>query len=283
MNTLIELEGVYFKYAGSKEYSLKNINFKADKGEYILITGPSGCGKSTLTRVLNGLIPNFYNGELKGKIKVVGLDVKKTPAYKMAKYVGTVFQDPENQLFLSTVEREIAFGLENLGFKREVIRERVREALEMFKLNELKNKAPYELSGGQQQKVAIASIIALRPKILILDEPTANLDPLSAEEVLQLIDKLVKSLGILAIVIEHRLEIALKYATRMIIMDKGKIIADGDPRKVIISKEANIVGIPKVVEIYKRLVSEKVSLNTIPLSPEELAKLFVKVIKKDGE
>ncbi len=282
MEPLIVLKDVYFRYTGSDEYSLKNINFEAKSGEYILITGPSGCGKSTLTRVLNGLIPNFYNGELKGEIKVVGLDTRRTPAYIMAKHIGTVFQDPENQLFLSSVEREIAFSLENLGFEKEIIKRRVEDVIEMFGLKDLRDKAPYELSGGQQQKVAIASVIAVRPKILILDEPTANLDPMSAVEVLRLIKELVTNMDILAIVIEHRLEIALKYATRMIIMNKGEIIADGDPKKIVLSDEANIIGIPKVVEICKRLISENIYLKDVPLSPKELAKYLAKVISENG-
>ncbi|OYT32284.1 MAG: energy-coupling factor ABC transporter ATP-binding protein [Thermofilum sp. ex4484_79] len=283
MENIVELENVYFRYSGSDEYALENITFKARKGEYILITGPSGCGKSTLTRVLNGLIPNFYEGELKGKIKVAGLDVRETPAYIMAKHVGTVFQDPENQLFLSTVEREIAFGLENLGFPRGEMRKKVENILKMFGLQELRNRAPFELSGGQQQKVAIASIIALQPEILILDEPTANLDPLSAEEVLSLVDKLVKELSMLAIVIEHRLEIALKYSTRMIIMDKGKIIADGNPREVILKDEAKKVGIPKVVEVYRRLSLEGVRLRSVPLSPSEFVTFFLEEVMSNGK
>ncbi|RLF08331.1 MAG: ABC transporter ATP-binding protein [Thermoprotei archaeon] len=283
MENIVELENVYFRYSGSDEYALENITFKARRGEYILITGPSGCGKSTLTRVLNGLIPNFYEGELKGKIKVAGLDVRETPAYIMAKHVGTVFQDPENQLFLSTVEREIAFGLENLGFPRGEMRKKVENILKMFGLQELRNRAPFELSGGQQQKVAIASIIALQPEILILDEPTANLDPLSAEEVLSLVDKLVKELSMLAIVIEHRLEIALKYSTRMIIMDKGKIIADGNPREVILKDEAKRVGIPKVVEVYRRLSLEGVRLRSVPLSPSEFVTFFLEEVMSNGK
>ncbi|MEM5825286.1 MAG: ABC transporter ATP-binding protein, partial [Thermofilaceae archaeon] len=184
---VIELNDVYFRYQGSDEYALRGVTLSADRGEFIVLVGPSGCGKSTLLRVLNGLIPHFYEGEFRGEARVAGLDVKRTPTHILARHVGMVFQDPENQLFLSSVEREIAFGLENMGLPRSEIKRRVEEALRLFGLEELRDKAPYELSGGQQQKVAIASVMVLEPEVLAMDEPTANLDPLSALEILSLV------------------------------------------------------------------------------------------------
>ncbi|MEM2795208.1 MAG: ABC transporter ATP-binding protein, partial [Thermofilaceae archaeon] len=222
--SLIELKDIHFRYAGSDEYSLKGISFSASRGEYVLLVGPSGCGKSTLLRLLNGLIPHFYEGDLEGQAVVAGLDVRNTPTHILAKHVGMVFQDPENQLFLSSVEREIAFGLENMGLPRAEIKNRVEETLRIFGLKELRYKAPYELSGGQQQKVAIASVMAMEPEILVLDEPTANLDPLSALEVLSLVNVLVKDEGILTIMVEHRLELALGFTSRLVVMNNGQLV-----------------------------------------------------------
>ncbi len=185
-----------------------------------------------------------------------------------------VFQDPENQLFLSSVERELAFGLENLGLSRREIKRRVEEALELFGLKDIRHKAPYELSGGQQQKVAIASVMIMEPEVLVLDEPTANLDPLTALEVLSLIAKIVKEQEVLAILVEHRLELALSFASRLVVMKDGRIILDGDPREGVI-RAWNIIGYPPVVAAYRLLKLRDVVNGKVPLTPEELAEKVV--------
>jgi len=267
---LVDLRHVRFRYTGSDSYALNDVSLSAERGEFILLVGPSGCGKSTLLRVLNGLVPHFYEGEFEGEAKVAGLDVRSTPTHVLARHVGMVFQDPENQLFLSSVEREIAFGLENLGLPRSEVKRRVREVLREFNLESIKEKAPYELSGGQQQKVAIASVMALEPEILALDEPTANLDPLSALEVLTLVNRLVKEKGVLAFVVEHRLEIALRFATRMIVMLKGCVAADGGPREVLL-KAGKVVGYPPVMLAHVLLKRKGLVGDGVPLTCEELA------------
>ena len=268
--TLVELRHVRFRYASSDSYALNDVSLSAERGEFILLVGPSGCGKSTLLRVLNGLVPHFYEGEFEGEAKVAGLNVRSTPTHVLARHVGMVFQDPENQLFLSSVEREIAFGLENLGLSRLEVRRRVREVLKEFNLESIKEKAPYELSGGQQQKVAIASVMALEPEILALDEPTANLDPLSALEVLTLVNRLVREKGVLAFVVEHRLELALRFATRMIVMLNGRVAADGGPREVLL-KAGKVVGYPPVMLAHVLLKRKGLVGDGVPLTCEELA------------
>jgi len=272
---LVELRGVSFRYAGGDDYAIREVDFSAGSGEYVLLVGPSGCGKSTLLRVLNGLIPHFYEGEFSGEAYVAGLDVRETPTHVLARHVGMVFQDPENQLFLSSVEREIAFGLENLGLPRAEIRRRVEEVLRLFGLEELRHRAPYELSGGQQQKVAIASVMALEPEVLVLDEPTANLDPLSALEVLSLVAELAREKGVLVILVEHRLELALRFATRLVAMEKGRIVADGEPREVL-EQVSRLVGCPPVVITYKLLKSRGLALEGPPLTPEEFVDSLVR-------
>lgn len=280
---LVRITNLYFRYKGSDNYALKGVNFVADRGEYVLLTGPSGCGKSTLARVIIGLIPHFYPGEIKGEVVVAGYNVLETPTHVLAKHVGMVFQNPENQLFLSSVEREIAFSLECHGLGPEEIKERVEEIIRTFGLEEIRDRPPYELSGGQQQKVAIASVLAVKPSILILDEPTANLDPLSASEILSFVAELVRKYNILAIVIEHRLELALKFATRLVVMYEGTILADGEPREVVLREDVHpIVGVPPVVEVYELLLREGLSLRVPPLTPEELAVEVAKVAASSG-
>jgi len=274
---LVELIDVHFRYAGSEEYALRGVSLEAEEGEFVLLVGPSGCGKSTLLRVLNGLIPHFYEGDFRGVARVAGLDVPKTPPHVLARHVGMVFQDPENQLFLSSVEREIAFGLENMGLPRSEIRRRVREVLELFGLEELKDRAPYELSGGQQQKVAIASVMALEPRVLAMDEPTANLDPISALEILSLVSRLTRERGVLAIVVEHRLELALRFATRMVVMDGGRIVASGDPRRVVL-EASRLVGFPPVVVAHQLLRNRGLIGGAPPLTPEALSEEILGVI-----
>jgi len=275
---LVSLRNVSFRYAGDEAYAIQNVSLEADRGELILLTGPSGCGKSTLLRVINGLIPHFYEGEFSGEALVHGLSVSETPPYKLARYVGTVFQDPENQLFLSSVEREIAFGLENLGFSRREIRERVEETLRRFGLEAIRDRAPFELSGGQQQKVAIATVMAMEPSVLLMDEPTANLDPLSAFEILAMVAKLVREKSILAIVVEHRLEIALYFASRMTVMKEGRILVDDRPEKAL-SRAGDITGLPPVYSLYQILREQGLSLSKPPLTPEEFAEEYVRVVQ----
>ena len=270
---LITINDVTFYYAGSKNPALKNINLNIYRGDFLLITGPSGCGKSTLCRLLNGLIPHFFSGKLEGEVCVLGYDVKKTPTHILAKHVGMVFQNPENQLFLSSVEKEIVFGLENLGLPREEIRKRLEETIDLLGLNNIRDKPPYELSGGQQQKVAIAAVIAMGPEIMVLDEPTAHLDPLSSKEVLNMIFKLNRKLGITIVLVEHRLDMIASWVSKMIVMNKGRIVLEGAPREIFNNNYLEELGVntPKIVKVYSGLKRRGILLNRVPLTPQELA------------
>ena len=187
---MIKIEGLTFSYSGTARPSLKGINLEVNGGEFVLVTGPSGGGKSSLCRCLNGLIPHFYGGEIAGRVSVAGMDTLKHSTKELAARVGMVFQDPENQLVSMDVEREIAFGLENLAFPRDLIARRIEESLDTLGIAGLRYRQLHELSGGEKQKVAIASVLALHPDILILDEPTSELDPKGAEEVLSVVTRL---------------------------------------------------------------------------------------------
>ena len=265
----IAAKNLSFTYAGAEKPSMEDINISIKKGEFVILTGPSGCGKTTLCRCLNGLIPNFYSGELRGELEVDGLNVSGMSTAQLATHVGFVFQNPENQLFSLSVERDVAFGLENLGVAKEEATERVRWAMDATGIVDLRNKAPYELSGGQQQRAAIAGVLAMRPSVLVLDEPTSFLDPKSAQEIVGVIAKLNRELQLTTLLVEHRLDLVSRYADRVVVMDKGKIALDGSPRQVYDDNARLIgIGLPKVTMLFHLLRSDGVYV-TNPITVEE--------------
>lgn len=273
---IIEIENLSFRYAISDRKILDNINMVINKGEFILLVGPSGCGKTTLCKCLNGLIPHFHQGIMEGKVIVNNYNVAETPPYILASSIGMVFQNPENQLFSLSVENDIAFALENLGYKREEIEERVDFALKAVGIEDLRNRSPFELSGGQQQRVAIASILAMKPKIIVLDEPTSFLDPLSAKNIIDLIAELRNKFNITIILVEHRLDLAARNATRIILMDNGKIVLDEEPRKFFSRIETEVLGVatPKIIRIAKYVNKKYQIFNELPLTIEEFSNIF---------
>ncbi|MBS7648676.1 ATP-binding cassette domain-containing protein [Candidatus Bathyarchaeota archaeon] len=280
---IIETRNLTYTYPFAENPAFEDVNLQIERGEFVLLTGPSGCGKTTLCRCFNGLIPHFYGGKLEGEIIVAGLKTTEHAIFEIAQHVGLVFQNPENQLFALTVEKDVAFGLENLGLNREEIRRRVDWALKVTGIYELRDRAPFELSGGQQQRVAIASVLAMQPEVIILDEPTSFLDPLSAKSILEIIYQLNRELGITVILVEHRLDLTARYANRVIVMREGRIILDNEPRRVFLEEEVRLsgVGIPKVVRLYLLLKRDGVDLGIVPLSPEETFKSVVEALALD--
>ncbi len=258
-----------FTYAGAGKPSMEDVDISIEKGQFVVLTGPSGCGKTTFCRCLNGLIPNFYSGDLKGELEVDGLNVTGMSTAELATHVGFVFQNPENQLFSLSVERDVAFGLENLGVAKEEAIERVRWAMEATGILDLRNKAPYELSGGQQQRAAIAGVLAMRPSILVLDEPTSFLDPKSAGEIVEVIAKLSRELKLTTLLVEHRLDVVSRYADRVVVMDNGRIALDGSPQEVY-NDTARLIGIglPKVTMLFHLLRKDGIEVGN-PITVEE--------------
>lgn len=222
---MIEIRKLSFKYKGGSDYSLKDINLKIKKGECILLCGRSGCGKSTLLKLMNGIIPEFYDGDISGSVMVHGMNTFTTPIYKLSKDIGSVFQNPKTQFYTTNTTDEIAFGLENYGIEREVINKRIEEVEKELHLENLMNKNIFNLSGGEKQKIAIASIYALNPDIFILDEPSSSLDIKSMKE-LSLTIKTLKSLGKTIIIAEHRLWYLKDIVDRAIYLEDGKIIRE---------------------------------------------------------
>lgn len=203
---IINIENVSFTYPDCKNKALKNINLKINEGEIVLIVGPSGCGKSTLIRLLNKLIPNYYGGTLEGMVYLKNRDIDFVDNAEIAQTVGMVYQHPEKQIVLQDVEREIAFGLENLNKNMNFMKRNVAEVISLLALNEIKEKQTTEISGGQKQRVAIASVVSMDPDIIVFDEPISQLDPISAEEVLNSIKKLNTDMGKTIILVEQRLD-----------------------------------------------------------------------------
>ena len=271
---LIEFADFSFKYLGAETLALRRINLKIEQGEFLVLTGPSGCGKTTLCRAINGLVPQFHRGYIAGNVLVDGRNTRDHSVAELAPTAGLVFQEPENQLVTLNVEREIAFGPENLGVEVKEIRRRVEELIDMLDLEHLRDKHPHEMSGGEQQRVAMAATLALKPKILVADEPTSNLDPRSAETILELIVDLNKR-DLTVVLVEHRLDLVSKDASRVVLMDKGCIVADGEPREVLTMDLCQDigVGIPKATHLYKRLRERGIDLDSVPLTGAELAKL----------
>jgi energy-coupling factor transport system ATP-binding protein len=224
---MIRMDRFSFTYGVATRPVLKEVSLEIHEGEFVLVVGHSGSGKSTLCRALNGLIPHFYGGSISGRVTVDGHDTRTTSPAQLAGIIGMVFQDPENQLVMTNVENEMAFGMENLALPKAEMKERIAYYSQYFDLERFFKRFIPELSCGEKQKVALASVIAMRPKYIMLDEPTSQLDEETANLFLEFLHKLNREQGVAIILIEHRLERCLHYADRIILMKDGAIEADG--------------------------------------------------------
>ena len=273
MANILEIGNLSFRYPDSSRRAVEDFDLAVPEGEVVALAGPSGCGKSTLLRTINGLIPHMYSGEYSGEVSVGGTVVKDSTMRELAQKVGFLFQNPENQIFMFTVERDVAFGLENLGVPREEMRERVDEAMRLLDIGDLAQRAPHELSDGQKQRVALAGVLAMRPRLVILDEPTSLLDPKTAAELVALVAKLRRDLGTSFVVVEHRLDLLVRVADRLVVMSDGKKVMEGKPRDVLFSDEAEAYGVsvPAVTQVQKMLARDGLAPQDVLMSPAELA------------
>ena len=266
-NPLVQLEHVSFQYDVDAGYALRNVSFEIYEGEWLAIVGHNGSGKSTLAKLLNGL--QFPK---EGTIKVNGMLLTEETVWETRKQIGMVFQNPDNQFVGTTVQDDVAFGLENNGVPREEMVERVNNSLEKVKMAQFLDQEPHHLSGGQKQRVAIAGVIALRPSIIILDEATSMLDPRGREEVLETVRELKKDHTMTVISITHDLEEAAK-ADRILVMNKGELYREGSPEEIF-QMDEELVGlgldIPFPVKMSKVLREKGISLSRHFLSEEEL-------------
>jgi energy-coupling factor transport system ATP-binding protein len=273
----IELHDVSFTYWEAEEPSLRDINLEVEVGQFVLITGPTGAGKSTFLMLLNGLIPHLLHGKLTGKVLINGQDTKTKTVPELATQVGMTFEDPDTQIVSLTVEDDVAFGPSNSGIGRDEINRRVQDALLRTRLCGMGERNPFTLSGGQKQGLAIAGVLAMNPKILVLDEPLSMLDPVGRAMVVEILKDLVENSGSTVIVAEQNPEPFLELADRIMVFDRGQVIKDGPIREVFkdVAKLSEIgVKLPPVVELFQGLRNSGYFLNDFPLTVKEAASLL---------
>jgi len=257
---MIEIENVSYTYPNASRPALQELSLEINAGEFLLVCGPSGAGKSTFLRLLNGLVPHFYGGRIAGQVRVWGRATDTHQPRDMADLVGFVFQDPEAQLVVDIVEDEIVFAMENLGLPPRMMRRRVEEVLDQLGIAQLRRRQVTSLSGGERQRVAIAAVLAAQPRALVLDEPTSQLDPHAAEEVLTVLQKLNADLGLTIVLSEHRLERVVQYADRMLYLPGVDSQRPGDQRRVG-APALPLIGSPRDVLAQIDLVPPLVALG----------------------
>ncbi len=285
---VVDLSGVTYTYEGEAAPVLRNISLKVNRGDFVLILGPSGCGKSTLLHLLNGSVPHILNGTLEGAAVICGKVVADTKVADFATDVGMVFQDPDAQIINTRVRDEICFGLENLCRRVDEILICQKEALDYVGLPDFGDRSIFELSGGQKQRVSIAAVLAARPRLLVLDEPTANLDPAGMAEVFAVLARLNREYGTTIVMVEHRVDELADKVSRVVLMNQGAIVFDGSPRgafsarRVVHSEEADVVPtaswFPQVSELAMDLAAasrQELLPDQVPLCVEQAVDLCV--------
>ena len=234
--SIINLQNITYKYPLTDSPALQNINLEVNEGEFIAVIGPNGAGKSTLCYTIAGFVPHFFKGEITGLVEVAGNESSKSSLHEWVLNVGLAFQNPFNQISGAkyTVFEEIAFGLENIGIPRDEMKSRVEDALKLTGISNLADRSPYSLSGGQQQRVALTSILVMQPKVLVLDEPTSQMDPIGTREVFGVIRKLSEK-GMTVVMVEHKVEWIAEFADKVIALHNGSILLEGKPQEVLTS------------------------------------------------
>ncbi|PLR84884.1 cobalt ABC transporter ATP-binding protein [Bacillus canaveralius] len=271
MNKII-VENLKYKYPLSATLALDTLSFEVAEGEFIGIIGANSAGKSTLCQSIVGLVPHFYKGAYGGKVSVDGLEVKNHSIDELSLKAGIVFQNPFTQVTGSklTVYEEIAFGLENIGLSRVEMKERIDYVLDLLNIAQLKDRNPFELSGGQMQRMAIASIIAMKPGVIVLDEPTSQLDPEGSEEVFQAIQDLSKQ-GVTVILSEHKMEKIAQYCNRVMLLNCGKLIDFDTPEKVFSREDLEDYGVraPVYTRVCKALNTKIAGTDLYPVTLDQ--------------
>ncbi|MEA5488691.1 MULTISPECIES: ABC transporter ATP-binding protein [Pseudanabaena] len=269
MQAIAVLDKVSYIYPNSKETVLKDISLTINKGEFLGIIGATGAGKTTLCLALTGIVPQFYGGRFFGKIAIAGLDSLEHPVSELARHVGIVFEDPEIQITATSVENEIAFALENLCVPREEILRRIPIVLKSVRLEGFEKKNPQELSGGQKQRLAIAAALALQPDLLILDEPTSQLDPIGSQEVFATVRELKEELGVAIVMVSHAAEEMAEFCDRIALLSKGKLLAVGTPDEIyaqIDLLEQNKLRPPEVAQAFSQIQHKGINIPQIPVT-----------------
>lgn len=285
MNSIIKAKDFSFCYNDSKEYAVKHINFEIKEGSFTCIIGANGAGKSTLCNSLVGLIPHYFNGSAEGLIEVSGLKVEETTISELSRSVGLVFQNPFNQLSYTadSVAEELAYGLGNYGVPREEIIHRVQEIARIMRLEEVLDRNPLQLSGGQAQRVALGSTFIMKPKVLVLDECTTQLDPLGSEEIFNIVKRL-NAEGITILMVDHDMGRIARCADTVIVLDNGEIVLKGTPYEIFTSPELSSYNItpPEYVDICRALIEENAYLRKIEITEMPTIKAVRAALRKEA-
>lgn len=278
---MIQFKDFSFRYKGGDTPALQDISMTIGDGAFVGIIGNSGAGKSTLTYTLSGIIPHHFDGDFYGSITVNGLDTVEVKPEQLAQFVGEVFQDIDSQMVSSVVEDEILFGMENFGIPHDEIGRRLENVLEMLGITDLRDRQISSLSGGQKQKVAIASILAMDPEIIVLDEPTGELDPASSIMIFDILRRLNREFHKTVIVVEQKIMLLCEYVDRLLVMDGGKIVFDGKSEEIVekvsLFKELGI-NVPRVVELGQQLTQEGLYHGAIPLYLDQAEEMVKEVL-----
>ncbi|MDM5200933.1 energy-coupling factor transporter ATPase [Fictibacillus enclensis] len=273
MEPIIQLKNITYVYEDETEPVLRDISLDIYEGEFVLIVGPSGCGKSTLCQTFNGIIPNVLEGEIGGSITVDKKDVLQLELKDLSTSMGLVFQDPDAQLCNIYVEDEVAFAPENLKVDPEEIHRRIKDSLQKVGMSGFEDRKVFELSGGQKQKVGIASVLSMKPKILVLDNATANLDPQATKDIFDLLQLLHQNYGHTIIVVENKIDDIMHLVERVVVMDQGKIIHNTTPRDILEHSMDELLGmgvwVPEISELAQHLKAEGYQFGQFPISVEE--------------
>ena len=281
---IVNLQNVTYKYPLTNTPVLQNINLQIENGEFVAIVGPNGAGKSTLCYAIAGFVPHFFKGEMTGTAEVLGIESQNSALHEWVLNVGLAFQNPFNQISGAkyTVFEEIAFGLENIGVPRDEMIARVEDAMKLTGISDLADRSPYSLSGGQQQRVALTSILVMQPKVLVLDEPTSQMDPIGTREVFVAIHKMAEQ-GMTVILAEHKVEWIAHFADRVIALKDGQILLEGTPEEVLTSRllEESGFGISRYTSVARK--AQEMGLwqsDSLPVTLEEAVDGFSKVVAK---
>lgn len=275
----VQIENFNFCFPEQEKPFLKDINISIEPGEFVAIVGPSSCGKSTLGLCLTGIYPHVLEGTTTGSIMIGGLDVASAPTSQITTKIGIVFQDPDSQFCNLLVEEEVAFGPENLLTDREIVKQRIEKYLSFVNLKGFEKRRITELSGGQKQRVAIASVLAMEPEILVLDQPTANVDPSGKEDIFETLYKLNQETGKTLILIEHQIDELVRYVDKLIVMEDGAVLYQGNPREILAThseelEEKTGLWIPEVSRAGRFLAQRNMTGERFPIVVEELAQII---------
>jgi energy-coupling factor transport system ATP-binding protein len=284
---IVNLQNVTYKYPLTETPVLQNINLQVNEGEFVALVGPNGAGKSTLCYTVAGFVPHFFKGDLTGSVVVDGKELQQSTLSEWVLNVGLAFQNPFNQISGAkyTVFEELAFGLENTGIAREEMKTRVAEAMALTGISDLADRSPYSLSGGQQQRVALTSILVMKPKVLVLDEPTSQMDPIGTREVFGVIRTMAER-GMTVVMAEHKVEWIARFADRVIALYEGQVLLEGTPSEVLTSdlmREKGF-GISRYTSVARKAKEQGLwKKDSLPVTLDEAVEGFIAIAPRESQ